>query len=387
MMLPLHALLLGFTPAPALRRATVPIRSLRVDRLAFRAMVSTAVRVPLFDFERPDAAEVIESAFERIDDVIMGGVSSSRLVAAGDKQGGALFEGRIREQGGGFAGQRMKLLSTPLDLSSSDGLYLDVDASEADASARVWKVALRTRQDRGEVVYQAPFVPNPQGRGILQLPFSEFRLVRGPRLVAGEPPLTAAQTNETYQISLVASKFTLSDDGAPLEGFREGPFCLRVYKLGTYTATPLEADGGGPSAATLPRPMTPEEQAASTPPLLRLLRPLLSLLFGEAPRRRRAATLLLKQRPNSTAVSRARLAWAWRTASVGWLVAARRTASICAAEAAALALSLPVRLLFKLVFTAVRIVKLLKKRLSALPPRISARLSALMRPPPKTEPA
>merc|ERR1719271_300354 len=42
-------------------------------------------------------------AWERIDDVIMGGVSSSQLVADGDA---VSFEGTLREEGGGFCGQR-----------------------------------------------------------------------------------------------------------------------------------------------------------------------------------------------------------------------------------------------------------------------------------------
>ena len=51
-------------------------------------------------------------------------------------------------------GQRMRLLSEPLDLSSQAGVYLDCEA-DADAPRRAYKVALRTKQDRGEVVYQA----------------------------------------------------------------------------------------------------------------------------------------------------------------------------------------------------------------------------------------
>ena len=86
----------------------------------------------------------------------MGGVSNSRLVAA-PGGGCAYFEGRLRELGGGFCGQRMRLLSSPLDLSSQAGVYLDCEA-DADASRRAFKVALRTKQDRGEVVYQAQYL-------------------------------------------------------------------------------------------------------------------------------------------------------------------------------------------------------------------------------------
>ena len=75
--------------------------------------------------------------------------SRDGFVAAPDGDG-AVFEGRLRELGGGFCGTRLRLLSEPLDLSAADGLYLDAEA-DADAARRVFKVALRTRQDRGEV--------------------------------------------------------------------------------------------------------------------------------------------------------------------------------------------------------------------------------------------
>merc|ERR1719487_2445732 len=81
--------------------------------------VAGASLTRLFDFEGAEAASALE-AWERIDDVIMGGVSSSRLVLD-QSGGGALFEGRLRSEGGGFCGQRMRLLASPLDLSAADG--------------------------------------------------------------------------------------------------------------------------------------------------------------------------------------------------------------------------------------------------------------------------
>ena len=88
---------------------------------------------PLFAFSGAAIEDAI-AKWERIDDVIMGGVSNSRLVSA---PGGecAYFEGRLRELGGGFCGQRMRLLSSPLDLSSQAGVYLDCEA-DADAPRR-----------------------------------------------------------------------------------------------------------------------------------------------------------------------------------------------------------------------------------------------------------
>ena len=308
--------------------------------------------------------------WERIDDVIMGGVSSSRLVLATDAAGGAIFEGRIREQGGGFCGQRMRLLAEPLDLSSASGIYLDLDARQVGVGTRVLKVAMRTRQDRGEVVYQRAFQPTARGRELVYLPFDEFRLVRGPRLVPGVPPLSPRQANETYQISLVVSKFEVSETGAPLAAFKEGPFALRLFEVGTYqyvagAAAATAADAMiAPAPAPVPRALSQAEQAAAASPLLRILRPVLGLLFGEAARRRRAATLLLQGR-GTGAFGRWRLGWAWRAAgTAGLLGAARTTSALALRDVAALALTLPVQLLFRTVVLVSQAVRWLKARVS-----------------------
>jgi len=335
-----------------------------------RIRMAAATRVPLFSFT-DDERELALEAFERIDDVIMGGVSSSRLVLANDDAGGALFEGRLREQGGGFCGTRMKLLAEPLDLSAASGLYLEIDASGTEASSRVWKVAVRTRQDRGEVVYQRAFKPSAIGRERVFLPFDEFRLVRGPRLVPGVPPLSASQANETFQISLVVSKFEVSETGAALPSFREGPFCLRVFEIGSFAAAKAgagpdraeRASARGASPTPMPRALTEAEQKAQQPLPLKLLRPVIGLLFGETSRRRRAATLLLQAR-NTTALGRMRLAWAWRAGgSAGVFGAARKTTAVLLRDMAALVLTVPARLLFKTVVTSSRALKWAKAKL------------------------
>ena len=127
--------------------------------------LATTARLPLFTFDTPEDL----ARWERIDDVIMGGVSSSKLVV--DPAGGSVrFEGTLREEGGGFCGQRLKLLTEPLDLSSHDGLYVDCEP-EAECLRHVWKLTCRVAQDRGEVVYQAMLRPKPIGRQRLFVPW------------------------------------------------------------------------------------------------------------------------------------------------------------------------------------------------------------------------
>ena len=235
-----------------------------------RIRMAAATRVPLFSFT-DDERELALEAFERIDDVIMGGVSSSRLVLANDDAGGALFEGRLREQGGGFCGTRMKLLAEPLDLSAASGLYLEIDASGTEASSRVWKVAVRTRQDRGEVVYQRAFKPSAIGRERVFLPFDEFRLVRGPRLVPGVPPLSASQANETFQVCEDGSIASAAVEAA----VRQVPFAT--------AGAPATPPGKKLWKPPLLRPLTPEVRCSS----LALCRSVSSSPSLKSPRRAR----------------------------------------------------------------------------------------------------
>jgi len=326
--------------------------------------LSAAATSPLFDFSGADAQASLD-AWERIDDVIMGGVSNSRLVLDSGK---ASFEGRIRSEGGGFCGTRMRLLKEPIDLSSSEGMYVEAELPKdgIDPSKRVWKMAVRTKQDRGEVVYQQAFTPPPAGGGrqIIRLPFDGFRLVRGPRLVPGVPPLTPQQTNETYQVSIVVSKFTVSEDGSALPAFEEGPFALKLFSVGTFGGA---ATAAATSATTVvPKPLSEAEQRAAASPMIKLLRPLLGLLFGESNRRRAAATKLLEAR-GSGAIARAKLGWGWRAATYGQLGALQRTSAVMLQTWSAAALALPIRLLFKVVFLMARSVKRVQRVIKGEP--------------------
>jgi len=58
-------------------------------------------RTPVFNFDA--APEATAALWERIDDVVMGGVSSSKIVV-GDT--GAEWRGIVRTDGGGFCGTR-----------------------------------------------------------------------------------------------------------------------------------------------------------------------------------------------------------------------------------------------------------------------------------------
>ena len=104
----LAAVTLAFHPSLRALPSRTVARSTSRSVLPLAAASVAVAEVPLLTSSNLDA-------WERIDDVIMGGVSSSQLVADGDA---VSFEGTLREEGGGFCGQRLKLLTEPLDLSA-----------------------------------------------------------------------------------------------------------------------------------------------------------------------------------------------------------------------------------------------------------------------------
>ena len=128
---------------------------LNVNKRAAPSMMSAAaiVETPIFSFQDASSRDVALAQFERIDDVIMGGVSSSALGAPrAVADPFAVWRGTVRVDGGGFCGVRTRPLAAPLDLREFAGLFVRARlASDGEPGRRAWKATLRTRNDRGEV--------------------------------------------------------------------------------------------------------------------------------------------------------------------------------------------------------------------------------------------
>ena len=153
----------------------------------------------VFDFADANADATVN--FERIDDAIMGGISLSAL--KNTTQDFASWSGICRTDGGGFCGMRTLPFREPLDAAGSRGLFVDCRlASDDEPERRVWKITCRVDGSRGEMVYQAAF-PMPKGAEFSRVfvPFDDFQLVRGPRVVPGAPKLNV--TNGIYQSEFV----------------------------------------------------------------------------------------------------------------------------------------------------------------------------------------
>lgn len=142
-----------------------------------------------------------------IDDVVMGGVSSSRMVVEG---GRAVFSGEVSlENDGGFASVR----SAPRehDLSGFDGVALEV---RGDGKRYALRLGTTGRFDA--VSYRVVFVAPEEGWETLRFPFTAFRPVFRGRPVPGAPPLDPAEIR-TFG-------FLISEE-------QEGPFRLEVREI------------------------------------------------------------------------------------------------------------------------------------------------------------
>jgi len=311
----------------------------------------------IFDFDEPSLRSAAMDSWERVDDVIMGGVSSSNLVPD-TPEGGMIFQGTVRPEGGGFCGQRMKLLKEPMDLSSFSGIYIKCATPDPDDAARkVWKLSLRTKADRGEVIYSTEYIPavGEEAKAVL-VPFSDFRLVSGPRLVPDGPPVNATAV---YQISMTCTKFKIAVNTTELEGFRPGLFRLKIAEIGAFAGRPAGSTEAAEEmdavrAVLVPPPESAAEARQNRPFVFKLLSPLIKVAFDEKARRRRLAATKLKARGKVTsALALARWGWSRRVTNLGFIGALQVTLANLAQVVAATVLTLPVRLLFK-VFGLIR---------------------------------
>lgn len=265
------------------------------------------VRLPVFTFTGEESERQGSLAkFERIDDVIMGGISKSQFVDGGDC---ASWRGIVRTDGGGFCGQRTRPFQSPLNLTGADGIYISCRlASDDDVDRRVWKLSLRTNEGRGEVVYQAPFTP-PAGESAnpVYVPFSDFVLVRGPIAVPNAPKVS--NVSAIYQLGFTVSKFVIGPQMTQLDGFRNGTFQLDVAELGAWTESP--APQWDEMALLNGKAEIGNNARQRRPLVFVLLGPILGLVFSESKRRKRRAALLLKER-GASSLDLIRMGWSFK---------------------------------------------------------------------------
>jgi hypothetical protein len=262
---------------------------------------------PIFDFTSPLPGGLKQksiSSFERIDDAIMGGISLSALTDV-PSQPYASWSGVCRTDGGGFCGMRTLPFATPLDANGQDGVFLEVNlASDDEPEKRMWKVSLRSNTSRGEMVFQAQFdlvkavnqakLDNNDWARI-QLPFDEFQLVRGPRLVVDGEKLDVS--GGIFQIGMTLSKFKIAVYTIELEGFRPGFLYLHIQKIGFYKNKQdndkVEGNNIAKVQLQIPDTLSKKEAESRCPLQVKILLPIAKIMCSEKANRRKSAMNIL----------------------------------------------------------------------------------------------
>jgi NADH dehydrogenase [ubiquinone] 1 alpha subcomplex assembly factor 1 len=161
----------------------------------------------LADFDDPDEA----SRWRSIDDVVMGGRSSSGM-RAGDRVG--IFAGELSlERGGGFASVRRR--DQLVDLSACDAIELRVRGD-----GRRYKLNLRTSTDFDGIVYQAAIETEAGAWQTARLGLAAF----APRL-RGRPMPGRLDPSHVFSLGLLIS------DG------QAGPFRLELAAITAVTSS------------------------------------------------------------------------------------------------------------------------------------------------------
>ena len=280
--------------------------STKTSAFSLRSTTSSQVSYePVFDFADP-AKEAVAS-FDRIDDAIMGGISTSSIRAiASEDESYASWSGVCRTDGGGFCGTRTLPFQDgkPLQVSdatqSADGFYLKLRLnSDNEPERRIWKLTTRVENEsRSEQLYQSEFeIPKQSGDEkewqTIQVPFESFRQVRGPRLIQNGPPLDVS--GGLFQIGLTLSKFQMAANMTTLDNFRPGYFEVQLQEIGVYTAS-ATASTSSTTLFETPKTLTKKEADKKKPLLLKILGPVFKVIFSEQKNRQKSAVRILKKR-------------------------------------------------------------------------------------------
>lgn len=238
---------------------------------------------PVFDFSNDETV----NSFDRIDDAIMGGISTSSIrTVPGEAY--ASWSGVCRVQGGGFCGTRTMPFQEPLAVGDAKGLYLDCRfSSDDEPERRVFKISTRTERSRGEELYQSEFmVPAGQEWTRIQIPFDDFQKVKMSTFVPDAEKMDVSEG--IFQIGLTLSKFMLSQNMKELETFRPGYFELQVKSIGVYNTKE--------EAMSTPETMSETEMKKNRPLIVKVILPLTKLFFSEQANRRKAAMQILREK-------------------------------------------------------------------------------------------
>jgi uncharacterized protein YbjT (DUF2867 family) len=209
----------------------------------------------IFDFTNP--SEDLRTTWGAVDDVVMGGVSSSNIQLV---EGIALFAGNVSTaNSGGFASIRTKNFSPTIDLSGYEGVELRL---RGDGNR--YKLFLRTETRWDGIGYSYSFDTLANTWINVRVPFGELVPVFRAKTVKDCPPIDKSQI---CSFQLMLSKFEY--DGELNPRFSPGGFALQVESIKAYGGKQLP-QFVLVSSAGVTRPERPGINLAEEPPAVRL---------------------------------------------------------------------------------------------------------------------
>jgi uncharacterized protein YbjT (DUF2867 family) len=209
----------------------------------------------LFDFTNPTTE--IKNSWGAVDDVVMGGVSESRLQLANNR---AIFTGNVSTaNNGGFASVRTLNFNPPWDLSDYEGIELRVQGD-----GKRYKFIARCEGKWDGIGYCHSFDTIYNFPQTIRIPFKNLIPVFRAKTVTNASDFDASKV---YSMQLMFSKFEY--DGALNPNFSPGVFSLEVESIKAYggKATPQLILV---SSAGVTRPGRPDINLEEEPPAVRL---------------------------------------------------------------------------------------------------------------------
>jgi hypothetical protein len=174
----------------------------------------------IFDFRVPSTPT--NQIWGALDDVVMGGVSTSALQQDAE---GARFTGNVSTaNSGGFASVRTRNLTPPLDLSRNLGLELKI---KGDGNR--YKFLMRDEDTWDSIAYAYSFDTIAGEWMTVRMPFADLIPVFRAKTVRDGPALN---TTQIRSLQLMLSKFEY--DGILNPHFTAGAFTLLVQTIGVY---------------------------------------------------------------------------------------------------------------------------------------------------------
>jgi hypothetical protein len=169
------------------------------------------------------------SSWRRLDDVIMGGRSSSQWTEENSDGKLCRWKGQLVTTGGGFCGT-VYSPEKPISIKGFDGVCLRVRGDGGRYKFRIKPDDVN--YSRNEYQYQAVFDTFPDTWTTVYLPFTSFTAVKRNDVLYRAPRLS--QTQSLTSLGLVYSKFTFNEVLYTPNTIRSGVFQLDVASIGLF---------------------------------------------------------------------------------------------------------------------------------------------------------